>query len=273
MTGTNSSALLNVGSDIAWSPDGRRIAFVSATPGPEAGTADGDPMVIERYLYKPTASEGNTHFNDNQRLHLFVIDLGSKQITQLTDGVYYEHSIDWSPGGDELLFVSNREPKPDEFFNYDLFALKVSDRSTRRLTASEGVEYRARWSPDGRSIAFQSTRRGLTDLETTMEDTHVSVMNADGIESARSGKRRRQSAGPAGVGGGQQRRLFHRAGARNRVAVSRAGVRREAVGRHRRTRHSGCRQPNDRQSPRIRLYQPQRPRRSCTCATARAAAR
>jgi dipeptidyl aminopeptidase/acylaminoacyl peptidase len=180
MLGTNSSALLNVGSDIAWSPDGRRIAFVSATPGPEAGIADGDPMVITRYLYKPTASEGNTHFNDNRRLHLFVIDLAGKQVTQLTDGVYYEHSIDWSPGGEELLFVSNREPKPDDFFNYDLFALKLSDRSTRRLTATEGVEYRARWSPDGKSIAFQSTRRGLTDLETTMEDTHVSVMNADG---------------------------------------------------------------------------------------------
>jgi Tol biopolymer transport system component len=52
MTGTNSSALLNVGNDIAWSPDGRRLAFVSSTPRPEAGIADGDPMVIERYLYK-----------------------------------------------------------------------------------------------------------------------------------------------------------------------------------------------------------------------------
>ena len=29
-------------------------------------------------------------------------------------------------------------------------------------------------------IAFQATRRGLTDRETTMEDTHVWVMNADG---------------------------------------------------------------------------------------------
>src|SRR5262249_52758773 len=35
-------------------------------------------------------------------------------------------------------------------------------------------------SPDGKSIAFLATRRGLTDRETTMEDTHVWVMNADG---------------------------------------------------------------------------------------------
>src|SRR4029079_3518778 len=31
-----------------------------------------------------------------------------------------------------------------------------------------------------RMLAFQATRRGLTDRETTMEDTHVWVMNADG---------------------------------------------------------------------------------------------
>ena len=60
ISGTNSSALLNTGKTIAWSPDNGRIAFVHATPGPEVGEADGDPMVITRYLYKPTASEGNT---------------------------------------------------------------------------------------------------------------------------------------------------------------------------------------------------------------------
>ena len=99
---------------------------------------------------------------------------------QLTDGVHYEHSIDWSPNGEELLFVSNREPNEDQFFNYDIFALKVSDGSIRRLTATENAEYRPLWSPDGKSIVYQATKRGLTDLETTMEDTHVWVMDADG---------------------------------------------------------------------------------------------
>src|SRR5262249_18323400 len=50
--GTNSSALTNTGNSIAWSPDGTRIAFVQATPGPETGDATGDPIVITRFLYK-----------------------------------------------------------------------------------------------------------------------------------------------------------------------------------------------------------------------------
>ena len=164
----------------SWSPDGKRIAYVSATPGPETADATGDPVVITRYLYKPDASEGMTHFNDNRRLHLFVVDVASGRSEQLTDGIFYEHSVDWSPNGAELLYLTNRDADHDEFFNYDVFAMKLADKSIRRLSATESNEYHPRWSPDGRMVAFQATRRGLTDRETTMEDTHVWIMNADG---------------------------------------------------------------------------------------------
>jgi dipeptidyl aminopeptidase/acylaminoacyl peptidase len=179
MTGTN-APLPGAGRTIAWSPDGARIAFVSSVPGPETSDASGDPMVITRYLYKPDAGEGMTHFNDNRRLHLFVVDVASTRVQQLTSGNHYEHSIDWSPKGDEIAFISNRDADEDVFFNYDVFALKVADNSIRRVSATESAEYRPRWSPDGSMIAFQATKRGLTDRETTMEDTHVWVMNADG---------------------------------------------------------------------------------------------
>src|SRR5439155_21775507 len=52
--------------------------------------------------------------------------------------------------------------------------------SIRRVTATEFNEYHPRWSPDGKMLAFEATRRGLTDRETTMEDTHAWVVNADG---------------------------------------------------------------------------------------------
>ncbi|MGC2230616.1 MAG: hypothetical protein WBA09_03870, partial [Candidatus Acidiferrum sp.] len=181
MHGTN-SPLPGEGQDITWSPDSKQIAFISSTPDERAAEASGDPRVITRYLYKPDAGEGMTRFNDNQRLHIFAVDMATKQVRQLTKGIYDEHSIDWSPDGKEILFASNHEPNQDEFFNYDIFALNAADNSIRRLTATEYNEYGPVWSPDGKHIAYRGTTRGLTDRETTMEDTHVWLMNADGSD-------------------------------------------------------------------------------------------
>jgi dipeptidyl aminopeptidase/acylaminoacyl peptidase len=179
LEGTN-NPLPTTGRRFAWSPDSKRLAFVHAVPGPETADATGDPMVITRYLYKPDYDEGLTHFNDNRRLHIFVADISSGQIRQLTNGSHYEHSIDWSPDGREIAFVSNREPNEDQFFNYDLFALNPANGAIRRITATENAEYQPRWSPDGKNIVYLGTKRGLTDLETTMEDTHVWLIDADG---------------------------------------------------------------------------------------------
>lgn len=187
MTGTN-SPLPTTGKKIAWSPDGRRIAFISSVPGPETEEATGDPVVITRYLYKPDADEGNLRFNDNRRLHIFLCDVAAGQIRQLTQGTHYEHSIDWAPQGEEIAFVSNREPNEDQFFNYDLLTVNASTGALRRLTATENAEYRPRWSPDGKTLVYQATRRGLTDLETTMEDTHTWMISAYGGNRREAGK-------------------------------------------------------------------------------------
>ena len=179
LEGTN-APLPTTGRRMAWSPDSRQIAYVSAQPGPETAEATGDPIVITRYLYKPDAGEGNSHFNDNKRLHVFVADVASGQSKQLTTGTHYEHSIDWSPDGKEVAFISNREANEDQFFNYDVLTAYVATGELRRLTTTESAEYKPRWSPNGRRMVYEATKRGLTDLETTMEDTHVWLMDADG---------------------------------------------------------------------------------------------
>ena len=172
--------LPSVGNLLTWSPGSARVAVSNGVPGPEGADADGDPMVITRYLFKPGAGEGLTRFNDNRRLQIQMIDLLSHDPRPLTNDTYYNHSLDWSPKGDEILFVSNREPDPDRVFNYDVFAVNIARQSIRRITATNAAEYYPVWSPDGASIAMLATTRPLTSSETTMEDTHVWVMKADG---------------------------------------------------------------------------------------------
>jgi len=43
--------------------------------------------------------------------------------------------------GDEIVFLSDPSPAADQFFNYDVFAVKLSDGSIRRITATETTEY------------------------------------------------------------------------------------------------------------------------------------
>ena len=212
VTGTN-HPLPTSGDQIAWSPDSRQIAFVSSTPGPEQD-ANGDPMVITRYSYKPTASEGMTRFNDNRRLHIFVADVASGNTKQLTSGNYYEHSIDWSPAGDRIVFIANHEPDPDRFFNYDIFTVGVADGSVTQLTRTKNAEYRPAWSPDGKQLTYLGTTRPLTSSETTMENTHVWVMNADGTGRHEVPGVARQPPRRAAVVGGRESAVFHRAGTR-----------------------------------------------------------
>jgi dipeptidyl aminopeptidase/acylaminoacyl peptidase len=208
------------GEQISWSPDGRQLAFVSTTPGPEAD-ANGDPMVITRYLYKPTASEGNTRFNDHRRTHIFVTDLDhSGDPRQLTSGNFYEHSIDWSPLGEEIVFVSNRGLDPDRFFNYDLFAVNVRSREVRRITDTKSAEYYPKWSPDGRAIAFSGTSRPLTSSETTMEDTHAWVVRADGTAREEVGRALDNRQGPP-EWSADGRELFFTAQQRGTVSLMR----------------------------------------------------
>jgi dipeptidyl aminopeptidase/acylaminoacyl peptidase len=174
------SPLTFEGATIDWSPDSKQIAFVSTVPGPETKDATGDPIVITRYLYKPDASEGNTRFNDNRRREVFVIDAAGGTPRALTEGPREYHSIDWSPDGREIAAVSNLDHDPDYFYNQDLVAISVADGRIRRITATESAEYQPKFSPDGKQIVFLGTKRGLTDLETTMEDTHLWTINADG---------------------------------------------------------------------------------------------
>ena len=98
---------------------------------------------------------------------------------QLTSGLFYDHAVAFSPRGDEILFLSNREPDPDANNNSDIFAVDLGGQ-TRQITQTQGCEFDPVWSPDGKSIAYTATKRDVTTIDSVAEDTHLWVIPAAG---------------------------------------------------------------------------------------------
>lgn len=136
-----------------------------------------DPRIITRLQYK-----SRTAFSDNLQSHIFTVDLATRQLRQITTGLYYEHSIHWSPKGDEIVFVSNHEPDPDRVNNSDLFTVNVNTFAIRQLTKTKGCEWQPAFSQDGSKIAYLATKREITTIDSVAEDTLLFLMPQQGGE-------------------------------------------------------------------------------------------
>ena len=100
---------------VAWSPDGKRIAFASL----RAGNAD-----------------------------IWIAPVGGGVATRLTDWPTDENSARWSPDGKTIAFRSSRESP-----GHDIWTMPVDGGTAKRLTRL-GTVQSFRWSPDGETIAF-----------------------------------------------------------------------------------------------------------------------
>jgi dipeptidyl aminopeptidase/acylaminoacyl peptidase len=162
--------LAHQGASLCWSPDGGYLAYLAADP--ESKKPSTEPLVIDRIQYKT-----RTSFSDNRRTHIWTVDVAAGKPRQVTFGNRDEHSIDWSPYGDEIVFCSNREPDADANWNNDLAVVKLIDGSIHFLARTAGNEMAPVWGPDAQSIAYTMTTRPRTTIDRVAEDDHVWVIN------------------------------------------------------------------------------------------------
>ncbi|HHL45999.1 MAG TPA: Tol-Pal system beta propeller repeat protein TolB [Gammaproteobacteria bacterium] len=109
----------------AWSPDGKRLAYVSFETGRSA---------------------------------IYVQNVETAKRTRVASFKGINSAPAWSPDGRKLAFTSSKNG------NADIYVLDLGSRKLTRITSSRAIDTEAAWSPDGGSIVFTSDRGGSPQI-------------------------------------------------------------------------------------------------------------
>ena len=157
-----------------WFPDGDRIAFQSPRNGGDVRifvmNADGSgqrelaptqgfcgvPTVApdgERIAYMCSDSVAEAG-EASAPWRLYLINADGSGLRRISDGPGNDQVANWSPGGESLVFWSNRSGADH------IYAMEVASGALRQLTDGSSQNRAAVYSPDGSRILFLSDRDG-----------------------------------------------------------------------------------------------------------------
>ncbi|MHB0857783.1 MAG: DPP IV N-terminal domain-containing protein [Anaerolineae bacterium] len=158
-----------------WSPDGRRIAFVSDRDGNReiyVMNANGSDQMN---ITSDGADDWTPSWSpDGQRIafasfrdgnwEIYVMDAGGTNVTRLTRNTAADYAPGWSPDGEQLAFASNRNGNPD------IYLMQADGSGQVRFTEDPATDQAPAWSPDGERLLWESYRENNMEIYAALPD-------------------------------------------------------------------------------------------------------
>jgi Tol biopolymer transport system component len=175
-------AITFISSSGAWSPTSDRFAFIAQAEGNhEIAILDVNTTNIEKRLRVPGVGaisniawspDGKTIAFSGQHgglSDLYLIDLASGSVRQLTDDRYADIQPTWSPDGRTIAFSTDRGGQTNfttmVFSPLQLAAIDVATGQVNVFSVfPRGKHINPQYSPDGRSLFFISDQDGFSDI-------------------------------------------------------------------------------------------------------------
>ncbi|MFI5235794.1 MAG: BamA/TamA family outer membrane protein [Gemmatimonadales bacterium] len=168
-------------SSVAWSPDGKYLAFVAKSgPRDDIIVLDVDRnKEVSRIEIPLSAALTPSWSPDGKQIvfsgldgglsDLFIVNADGTGFKRLTNDKYADLSPVWSPDGKSIAFVTDRGPETDfrtlVIGNYRLALYHLEDGTIELLPHMDrGRNTSPQWSPDGKQLAFLSDRSGVSDI-------------------------------------------------------------------------------------------------------------
>jgi Tol biopolymer transport system component len=158
------------GADPTWSPDKKRIAFVSTHEGDNNSeiyimNADGSEQI--RLTNTSAAAWGPTWSGDGNWIaftsdyEIYKIKVDGSGLTNLTNNPTADYHPDWSPDSARIAFVSERDSK------VAIYIMNADGTEPKRLTENDFATFPG-WSSDSKRLTYLLASGGIY------------IMNADG---------------------------------------------------------------------------------------------
>ena len=174
-------SLQYVHSAAAWRPDGNQIAFAAVRGGapvlllidPETGRRDREIRFTQfgevlTPAWSPDGEQLVFAALDGGATDLYVYDLASASLRQLTNDVYADVQPAWSPDGARIAFVTDRFTSSLETFRFGAPTLATLDLTSREIEALPAMAaakaITPQWSEDGGALYFVSDPDGVNDV-------------------------------------------------------------------------------------------------------------
>ena len=132
-----------------WSPDGRHIALLM----PEAKAESQQKKERDK-------DDGRVIDKDERHPRVWMLDVASRRLLQVTAGPWRIAQIEWLPAGDRLIASATPTPAVDRWTDriYAIDLTNVTDGVFAEIAAPRGPFNGVSVSPDGRTVAFVGAR-------------------------------------------------------------------------------------------------------------------